>query len=107
MTRSESIGAARSSGQVRLAPEACRRRREALGLSAYQLAQRAGLQELTVVRFEAALVQPRPVTVVALCNALSRLETDRRQAPHREIAKRSVPTQAARASRQAEDPGDR
>lgn len=63
--------------QLELSPATCRRRREALGLSPYELARRAGLQELTVIRFEAAQVRPRPVTVVALHNALSRLESRR------------------------------
>ncbi|WP_293676371.1 helix-turn-helix domain-containing protein [uncultured Phenylobacterium sp.] len=60
-----------------LAPEACRRRREALGLSIYQLSRLAGLEERTVVRFESALVRPRPVTIVALRKALSRAERER------------------------------
>lgn len=63
--------------QVELSPAACRRRREALGISPHELARQAGLQELTVIRFEAALVRPRPVTIVALHNALRRLEAVR------------------------------
>jgi len=61
-----------AASQLELSPAACRR--EALGLTPYALARRAGLQELTVIRFEAALVRPRPVTVVALHNALRKLE---------------------------------
>jgi predicted transcriptional regulator len=60
---------------LQLSPDDCRRRREALGLTIYSLAAHARLRESTVLRFEAALVQPRPVTVVALHNALTRLES--------------------------------
>lgn len=60
--------------QIELSPLGCRRRREALGLTVPELARQAGLQEQTVQRFEAATVQPRPVTIVALHNALRRLE---------------------------------
>lgn len=70
-------GRAGAAVEVGLAPEACRRRREALGLSVYELSRCAGLEERTVLRFEAALVRPRPVTVVALRNALSRAERER------------------------------
>ena len=58
--------------EIRLRPAACRRL--ALGLSTYELAQRARLDEQTVVRFEAGLSRPRQVTVVALHNALRRME---------------------------------
>lgn len=71
-------------GEVRLSPEACRRRREALGISSEELARRARLNPRTVERFEAASVRPRPVTVVALRNALRRSEaaaTDSGDAP--------------------------
>lgn len=63
-----------SQDEIRLRPAACRRRRPALGLSTYELAQQARLDEQTVVRFEAALSKPRQVTVVALHNALRRIE---------------------------------
>ena len=60
--------------EIALAPEVCRRRREALGLSISELARRAGLTEQTVERFEDAAVRPRAVTIVALRNALRRSE---------------------------------
>ncbi|MBU1376246.1 MAG: helix-turn-helix domain-containing protein [Alphaproteobacteria bacterium] len=64
---------------VALAPEDCRRRREALGLSLEDLARRAGRELRTVERFEAAAVRPRPVTIVALRNALRRAELEQAQ----------------------------
>ncbi|MBU1376240.1 MAG: helix-turn-helix transcriptional regulator [Alphaproteobacteria bacterium] len=74
---------------IQLRPSTCRRRRLALGLSTYELAQRARLDEQTVVRFEVALGRPRPITVIALHKALSRLERpgDRaaRRAPGRVV----------------------
>ncbi|MBW8814364.1 MAG: hypothetical protein JF588_13130 [Caulobacterales bacterium] len=41
-----------------------------------ELARRAGLAERTVLRFEAGLAQPRPVTLVALRKTLRLLEAD-------------------------------
>lgn len=60
--------------EIVLTGSECRRRREALSLTVYELSRRAGLEEQTVWRFEAAQVRPRQVTVVALHNALRRLE---------------------------------
>lgn len=53
-----------------MSPDECRARRLALELTPYQLARRAGLTERTVERFEAGVVHPRPVTLVALRRAL-------------------------------------
>lgn len=64
----------RPESAVALAPDVCRRRREVLHLSIAELARRAGLTEQTVERFERAAVRPRPVTIVALRNALRRSE---------------------------------
>jgi predicted transcriptional regulator len=69
-------GPAASGALSPLSPDDCRRRRQALGLDPYQLARAAGLFELTVIRYEAALVRPRPVTVVALRKTLRRLEAE-------------------------------
>lgn len=65
--------------EVTLPPDECRRRREALGLSLEDLARRAGRELRTVERFEAAAVRPRPVTIVALRNALRRAEAEQAQ----------------------------
>jgi len=54
-------------------PEDCRERRVRLGATAHELARHAGLVERTVVRFEAGLAQPRPVTLVALRKGFRRL----------------------------------
>ena len=65
--------------EVVLPPDECRRRREALGLSIDDLARRASREPRTVERFEAATVRPRPVTIVALRNALRRAELEQAQ----------------------------
>lgn len=65
--------------EIVLTPADCRRRRERLSLTVYELSRNAGLEEQTVWRFEGGLVRPRQVTVVALHNALGRLETRREQ----------------------------
>ncbi len=59
-----------------MTPSECQRRREALRLTGAELARRAGLAERTVLRFEAGLAQPRPVTLVALRKTLRLLEAD-------------------------------
>lgn len=59
-----------------MTPHECRRRREALGLTAAELARHARLVERTILRFEAGLAQPRPVTVVALRKTLRLLEAE-------------------------------
>ncbi|WP_068874333.1 MULTISPECIES: helix-turn-helix domain-containing protein [unclassified Phenylobacterium] len=56
-----------------MSPEDCRQLRLSLGVTAYELARQAGIVERTVVRFEAGLAQPRPVTLVALRKAFRRL----------------------------------
>jgi predicted transcriptional regulator len=56
--------------------EECRIRRASLGLTPAALARRAGVVERTVLRFEAGLVQPRPVTLVALRKAFRLVEAD-------------------------------
>ena len=56
-----------------LSPEECRDRRVRLGMSVYQLARCSGLVERTVQRFEAGLIQPRPVTLVALRKGLAKV----------------------------------
>jgi predicted transcriptional regulator len=60
-----------------MSPDECLTRRLRLGLSAYDLALRARLTEVTVKRFEAARVEPRPGTLVALRRAFRELESDR------------------------------
>lgn len=65
--------------EVVLPPDECRSRREALGLSIEDLARRASREPRTVERFEAATVTPRPVTIVALRNALRRAELEQAQ----------------------------
>src|SRR5689334_17315127 len=69
-----SLTAGPTAADVSLPPWECQARRRALGLTPYDLARLAGLEERTVVKLEAALVRPRPVTVVALRNALRRAE---------------------------------
>ncbi len=59
-----------------MSPVECQRRREALGLTTADLARHARLVERTVVRFESGVVQPRPVTMVALRKALRLLEAE-------------------------------
>ena len=59
-----------------MSPDDCYARRTQFGLSAYELALRAGLTERTVKRFEAADVTPRPGTLVALRRAFRELERD-------------------------------
>lgn len=56
-----------------MTPEDCRERRTQLGVTEHQLARHAGLVERTVVRFEAGLARPRPVTLVALRKAFRAL----------------------------------
>jgi predicted transcriptional regulator len=57
-------------------PDQCLARRQRLNLSTETLARRAGLAERTVIRFEAAAVSPRFLTVLALRRALDAYETD-------------------------------
>lgn len=59
-----------------MTPVECRERRAVLGITPGDLASRAGLAERTVVRFEAGLAQPRPVTLVALRRAFRLFTTD-------------------------------
>lgn len=60
-----------------MSPADCRIRRVGLGVTEYDLARRAGLVERTVLRFEAGLAQPRPVTLVALRKGLRLLAQER------------------------------
>jgi predicted transcriptional regulator len=59
-----------------MTPVECQARRAALGLSPYELARRAGLVERTILRFEAGLSAPRPVTLVALRRAFRSVESN-------------------------------
>lgn len=62
-----------------MTPEDCRERRVRLGVTAHELARHAGLVERTVVRFEAGLARPRPVTLVALRKGFRRLTHNRNE----------------------------
>jgi predicted transcriptional regulator len=57
-----------------VSPDDCLARRTRFGLSAHELALRAGLTERTVERFEAGRVAPRPGTLVALRRAFREFE---------------------------------
>lgn len=61
-------------------PDTCRRRREAVGLTRYQLARAAGLNEITIARFEDGVASPRIGTLVAIGKALARIEAERAEA---------------------------
>ncbi len=59
-----------------MTPEECRARRLALGATLRDLARRAGLVERTIERFEAGMVQPRPITLIALRRGFRVLEAE-------------------------------
>lgn len=59
-----------------LTPAACAARRTALGVSAHELARRAGLIERTIRHFEGGQTRPRPVTLAPLRKALRILEAE-------------------------------
>lgn len=56
-----------------MTPDDCREQRIRLGVTEEELARHAGLVERTVLRFEAGLARPRPVTLVALRKGFRRL----------------------------------
>lgn len=61
-----------------MTPDDCREQRTSLGVSPGELARRSGLVERTVLRFEAGLARPRPVTLVALRKGFRILSQERR-----------------------------
>lgn len=59
-----------------MTPQECREARARLRVTPCELARRAGLAERTVLRFEAGLAQPRPVTLVAIRKGFRTIATE-------------------------------